>query len=163
MIQARTAALLILVFTVLCACQPGAAPSAVPTVGAADPSPAPPEPTQAPEASGTPPDADNAALQSPLAPGDGESGSEDSALLSPLPTPDSTLHPLEVPAPSSDDVGVVTGYLLGGDPPLPVTWGILYLGNVVAAEDGSPLMVATDRATAPETVVQAGGQFKVRS
>ena len=158
--KVRVALLLILLLAMASGCQPSATPPIAPTEGSANLSPAPPDPTQEVEASSTPSDAEDTALESPLATstGDGQSGGEDT-LLSPLATSTSAAQVPEVPAPSSDEVGVVTGHLLGGDPPLPVEWGILYLGSVTTAEDGSPIMVSTDKAAAPSTVVQAAGQF----
>lgn len=66
---------------------------------------------------------------------------------------------ISVPTPSSGDVGVVTGVLLADDPPQPLEWAVLYLGEVKVGEGGAPLMAALDKQTAPHTQPDSTGRF----
>lgn len=67
---------------------------------------------------------------------------------------------VEVPAPSSESVGTVTGVLvLAGDPDRVVPEAILYLGEIITVADGQPALAALDKQTAPVTQTTLAGQF----
>lgn len=67
---------------------------------------------------------------------------------------------LDVPTPSSSDLGTVTGILiLDGDQEKPVTGAILYLGEILRLDDGTPASASLDKQTAPVTQTNAAGQF----
>lgn len=84
---------------------------------------------------------------------------------SPLPTPDIESSPpaesaeaTEIPAPSSS-AGMVTGFLLSGDPPQGRDQSILFLGKVITSEDGSPVMASINKQSAPKAISEEGGKF----
>ncbi len=86
--------------------------------------------------------------------------------ISPLPTPGGEQSQPEpspqtsiVPTPSSGDVGVVVGVLLADDPPQPLEWAILYLGEVQMGDDGAPVMASLDKQSAPHTQSDSTGHF----
>lgn len=67
---------------------------------------------------------------------------------------------VDVPAPSSANVGTVTGVLiLAGDPERPVSEAILYLGEIITLADGQPALAALDKQAAPVTQSNGTGQF----
>jgi hypothetical protein len=78
------------------------------------------------------------------------------------PTAPVSTEPLVVPAPSSNQVGVVTGTLLRITPQgeqVPFTNGILYLGPVLADDTGTEVIVAVDKTAAPQTGFNIFGEF----
>jgi hypothetical protein len=90
----------------------------------------------------------------------------EAGFVSPLPTPGeeqsmpaSSPVVVAVPAPSSEDVGVVTGFLLADDPPQPLEWALLYLGEVIEGDGGVPVMAALDKQTAPHAQPDSTGRF----
>jgi len=83
--------------------------------------------------------------------------SEGTVFQSPLPTP--TEEPSAPPTPSSQDVGAVTGFMLGGDPPEAAVGLILRLADVLEDSDGTPLSASLNKQTAPTCLVGGSGQF----
>ncbi|MFC2031198.1 hypothetical protein ACFLWA_10765 [Chloroflexota bacterium] len=79
------------------------------------------------------------------------------AFQSPLPAPSE--EPIEPPSPSSSDVGVVSGLLLGGNPPLPAVGLVLRLADVIVDSDGTPVSASLDKQTAPSSLVSEAGQY----
>jgi hypothetical protein len=49
--------------------------------------------------------------------------------------------------------------LLADDPPQPLEWALLYLGEVIEGQDGAPVMAALDKQTAPHTQPDSTGRF----
>jgi hypothetical protein len=92
-------------------------------------------------------------------------GAGDDTLVSPLPSPAvvvPTIDPtqlFQVPTPSSEESGVITGYLLGGEKIEPLSWVVLYLGEVIELDDGTPLLTAFSQTTAPSSGVDPEGRF----
>jgi hypothetical protein len=136
-------------------CQPGATQPVEtgPASGSPTSAPTPEEATiEDPTPAAT---VEDSTLLSPLStPG---SGSEGTAFQSPLPAPSE--EPIEPPAPASQDVGVATGIMLGGNPPLPGVGMILRLADVLVDSDGTPLSASLNKETAPTTLVGGSGQF----
>jgi hypothetical protein len=78
--------------------------------------------------------------------------------IEPSPTPTEEVQVVEVPSPSPD-TGVVTGILLRGDPPEAPKVAILYLGRILTADDGTPVMAGVDKQIAPKSGVDSTGRF----
>ncbi len=89
-------------------------------------------------------------------------GTDDAAFVSPLfVSPLAAAPTLEpVPTPSVPDKGTATGVLLlAGNPTRPVPGAILYLGEVIRLDDGSPAMSGLDKSMAPSAQTNEAGQF----
>lgn len=84
---------------------------------------------------------------------------------SPYPEAPTPMAPLsgtieEVPEPSSDSVGTVTGVIvIEEDGGTPAQETILYLGRIIMLDTGQPGMSALDKQTAPLTQTNLAGQF----
>lgn len=144
-----TWAVISLIVVLLAACsQPAATPTTAPVA---------PEPTTAPA---TP----DAAYPGPAT--DGYPAPSANSTAYPEPQPEPTMpvstEPLVVPAPSSNQVGVVTGTILRiteSGQQEPFTGGVIYLGPVLAADTGDEVMVAVDKNTAPQSAFNIFGEF----
>lgn len=83
----------------------------------------------------------------------------------PYPEPPSTSEPLagtveEVPQPSSDSLGTVTGILvIEAENGAPVQEALLYLGRIIMLDSGQPGMSALNKQTAPHAQTNLAGQF----
>lgn len=83
----------------------------------------------------------------------------------PYPEPPSTSEPLagtieEVPEPSSDSLGTVTGIIvIEAENGTPVQEAILYLGRIIMLDSGQPGMSALNKQTAPHAQTSLAGQF----
>jgi hypothetical protein len=84
---------------------------------------------------------------------------------SPYPEPPSTGEALagtieDVPEPSSDSLGTVTGIVvIEAEDDSPVQEALLYLGRIIMLDSGQPGMSALNKQTAPHTQTNMAGQF----
>jgi hypothetical protein len=142
-----TLVLAILAALMLAACnQPAATPTAVPVA---------PEPTAAAPTDAYPGPATDAY------PGPGAAATE------PYPAPvdpNISMDPIVVPAPASNEVGVVTGTifrLTQDGQRVPFAGGVLYLGTILATDTGVEAMVAVNKEVAPQGSTNGLGQFAI--
>ena len=91
---------------------------------------------------------------------------QETAPVSPLPTPTpeaASSSPTETPTVSEPatptvDAGLITGVLLRGSPPEPLSYGVLYLGKVIL-ENGVPAVASMNKTAAPSARLGPDGQF----